>query len=700
MAKKVGLFGAGIVLAAFGVQMVSGAQQTPAAASPASKDAAPAAAASPASATSDQAAAYYHFMLARRYRDLAGAFRRDDYTTRAISEYQQAIQDDPESLFLRIELADLYWQTTRIADAENEIKEVLKKDPDYVDAHRLLASIYWHSLGQGLNDQASKDLIEKAIAQLEFVVKGEPSDTQSALLLGRLYKSDNQPAKAEAIFKKVMSSDPAAKNGVTDLAQLYFDQGDFASAIDLIKKIPEDAMDPQTYGILAYAYGQNHQPDKAVETYQKALDLDPDNQELHKAYAEALLSAGNTEKARAEFLKILQADSDDGAAYLRLAEIDKDAGRFDDARNELAKAKTLLPDNPEVPYQQALLEDTLGNEDRAIDLLEGLLKQSEKANGDYNPAEANNRMIFLDRLGGIYRSEEKYDKALATYERIVALGSTVAPHGEGLIVETYRLMHQPKKATEHLQAALKQYPKDRSLLVMQANLLGEQGKVDEGVDQLKALLTKGSGDREIYLSIAQVYSQAKKYSEAEAAAKQALDLSPRPEDQEYVYFMLGSIYEREKRYDLAEEQFKKVLAADPSNSEAANYLGYMLADRGVRLEESLKYIQKAVAMEPNNGAYLDSLGWAYYKEGRYDMALPHLEKAARLMADDPTIHEHLGNVYLKQGKEKLAEQEWERALKDWPRALSSDFDAAQAAKLQKQLEDLKHHIAQGEPPQN
>jgi tetratricopeptide (TPR) repeat protein len=113
----------------------------------------------------------------------------------------------------------------------------------------------------------------------------------------------------------------------------------------------------------------------------------------------------------------------------------------------------------------------------------------------------------------------------------------------------------------------------------------------------------------------------------------------------------------------------------------------------VRLEESVKYIQKALRLDPNNGAYLDSLGWAYYKMDRFDLAEPHLEKAARLMSDDPTILEHLGHLYLRMGKDSLAEQEWERALKEWPQAVSSDFDADQAAQLQKELDDLKVRLA-------
>jgi tetratricopeptide (TPR) repeat protein len=119
----------------------------------------------------------------------------------------------------------------------------------------------------------------------------------------------------------------------------------------------------------------------------------------------------------------------------------------------------------------------------------------------------------------------------------------------------------------------------------------------------------------------------------------------------------------------------------------------MLADRGVRLEESVKYIQKALELEPNNAAYLDSLGWAYFKMARYDLAAPHLEKAARKIQNDPTVHAHLGNLYLRMGKPTLAREQWERALKEWPQSTSGDFDAEQAGQLQKQLDELKGRLA-------
>lgn len=641
----------------------------------------------------DHSAAYYHYMLARRFRELAGINNRSDLVERAIGEYKKAMEADPDSLFLRVELAELYWRIGRIADAVKDAEAVLKITPDQADAHRLLANIYWRNLGDPQPDKVAKESLRKAIEHFEALSRLNPADNDNYLVLGRLYRLNNQPPKAEEAFRKVLNADPDSRSALASLAQLYFDHGDYDQAIELLKKIPEGEMDTALLAMLGYAYTQSHNYDSAIEVYERAVAQDADNQEIRRAYAEALMGGGRLAAARTELQKILKAEPDDGPTHLRLGQLERQEGRFDQARQEFDRAKSLMADSLEVPYQQALLEDAVGNEDKAIQLLQGLLKQSERPEGQYTVGEASNRAIFLERLGQIYRSQEKYDQAVEAFRQIGTLGKENAPRAEALVVETLRLSRQPQKALEAADAAVQKFPQDRPLVILRATLLGERGRLDEAIQQLRALLNNTPADREVQLAMAQVYSQAKHFAEAEATARQALDLSKKPDDQEYPHFVLGSIYERQKKYDLAEEQFRQVLAENPQNAAAANYLGYMLADRGVRLEESVKYIQKALELEPNNGAYMDSLGWAYFKMNRFDLAEPPLLKAARLISGDPTIQEHLGHVYLQLGKKHEAQEAWERALKDWPNALSSDFDAEQAAKLQKKLEELKLRLA-------
>jgi tetratricopeptide (TPR) repeat protein len=194
-----------------------------------------------------------------------------------------------------------------------------------------------------------------------------------------------------------------------------------------------------------------------------------------------------------------------------------------------------------------------------------------------------------------------------------------------------------------------------------------------------------------------MYTRLKRWNEAEQAINKAEQLSTKPEDKMYAVFVKGSVYEREKKYEQAEEAFKHVLSSDPQNAVALNYLGYMLADRGVRLDEALNYVKKAIDLDPANGAYLDSLGWAYYKLGKYDLAEQNLSKAVQRTPNDPTVQDHLGDVYQKVGRLKQAAAHWERALNEYNRSVSADVEPSEVAKVQKKLESARIKLAREEP---
>ena len=200
-------------------------------------------------------------------------------------------------------------------------------------------------------------------------------------------------------------------------------------------------------------------------------------------------------------------------------------------------------------------------------------------------------------------------------------------------------------------------------------------------------------DREVYITLAQMYSRLRRWPEAEEAADKAEQLSTKPDDKKDVYFLRGSIYERQKKYDQAEEMFRKVLVGDAQNANVLNYLGYMLADRGMRLDEALNMIKKAVDLDPANGAYLDSLGWAYYKLGKYDLAEDTLIKASQRIGTDPTVQDHLGDLYQKTGRLKLAAAHWERALQEWNKTVAAEVDQNDVARVQKKLESAKMKLA-------
>ncbi len=360
----------------------------------------------------------------------------------------------------------------------------------------------------------------------------------------------------------------------------------------------------------------------------------------------------------------------------------------------LKKAQSIVEDSFEVPYNMAAVYESMGRFDDAVQLLQDLLKRTEKPDDVYGTAERNNRSIFLERLGTVYREQNKTQPAVDTFRRMIALGDESASRGYQELVETYRDARQWSQATAVAEEATKRLPKDRTLKLIYASQQADMGNPDEAIASVKAMLSGGPEDREVWTALAQMYSRLKRWKEAQDAIGRAAQLSTKPEDKLYALFVTGSIYERQKKYDQAEEAFRKVVGEDPRNAVALNYLGYMLAERGTRLDEALGYVRRALVIDPQNGAYLDSLGWVYYKMGNFELAEENLRKASERIGNDPTVHDHLADVYQKTGRLKLAVAHWERSLTEWNRTIPAEKDNAEIAKVQKKLESAKTRLAQ------
>jgi Tfp pilus assembly protein PilF len=163
-----------------------------------------------------------------------------------------------------------------------------------------------------------------------------------------------------------------------------------------------------------------------------------------------------------------------------------------------------------------------------------------------------------------------------------------------------------------------------------------------------------------------------------------------------LYFLKGEVAERQKHLEPAEQAFRQVLELDPTNAMTLNYLGYMLADKGIRLPEALKMIRKAVEEEPMSGAYLDSLGWVYFKMGEYELAEENLRQAVERDQTDPTVHDHLGDLYEKTGRIRLAAAQWELSLSEYAKTASADVDQTDVTKVEKKLESARVKLAKQE----
>ncbi len=672
------------------IVMPAGAQSTNAAVPPSTT-------AGTGSSQPDRAGAYYHYMLAHEYEDMANTYGRPEYATRAIEEYKLALNADPTSKFLNSGLAELYFRTGHVRDAVLAAQDQIKKDPNNVEAHKLLGQIYLRSLGDGQQNGPSEEMLKLAIAEYVKIVSLEPDNIQDHLLLGQLYSFGHDSVHAEEQFAAAEKIDPGSEETALNLARLYTEQGDAQRAIKVLNNLPEDDKTGKTEFVLGASYERLKDTQHAIESYKKALELEPDNLDTERALAKALLNDNQLDAALTAYQDIASGDPTDPDAYLHISEIQRRQGNYEEALTTLKKAKSLVSDSLEINFNEGLIDDALGRYDDAVQIFEKMAADSEHTTGQYSDSEKSNRSLFLERLAILYREQNKIDQAIATYQKMADLGGEFAAHAYESEVDTYRDVHQYDKATQVAREATEKFPKQRGLKLMFAMQLADNGRADEGIALAKSMLTKTPADLEVYRQLANIYTRLRRWQEAAAAIDQAEQLSTKADDKFYIAFLRGTLFERQKLYDQAETEFRKALAFDPNNSMTLNYLGYMLADHGIKLEEALAMIKKAVELDPQNYAYLDSLGWAYFKLGQYNVAETDLRKAVERNSMDATVHDHLGEVYEKTGRLKLAAAQWEESLNEFEHTMTADMDPGDVGKVQKKLDSVRVRIAREGP---
>ncbi len=664
------------------------AQSTAGATAPSSSDA----------DSGNRAQAYYHYMLAHEYEEMASTMGRPEYATRAIEEYKLALNDDPNSKYLNSGLAGLYLRTGHVRDAILAAQEQIKKDPNNLEAHKLLGTTYLRSLGDGQQGSASDEMLKLAIGEYSKIVSLEPDSVEDRLLLGQLYSFAHDSVHAEEQFAAAKKIDPGSEDTALNLARLYAEQGDAKRAIQALTDIPEDDQTSKTEFVLGSTYDRLKDTKHAIEAYRKSLDLEPDNLDAERSLAKDLLDDNQITAALQAYKDISAGDPSDPEAYLRIAEIERRQGNYEDALSTLKKAKLLVSNSIEISFNEGLLDDALGHYEDAAQIFEKLAADSEHSSGQYSPEEKNDRALFLERLAIVYDEQNQTEKAVATYQKITDLGGDYFEQGYESEIDSYRQAHDYNKATQVAREAVAKDPKDRGMKVLLAMQLADNGHAEEGIALANTLLTKGPTDYPVYRALATMYTRLRKWKEAADAINQAEQLASKPEEKFDVHFLRGTLLERQERLNEAESEFRAALAIDPKNPNALNYLGYMLADHDMKLDEALGMIQKAVELDPQNYAYLDSLGWAYFKVGKYNLAEEDLRKAVERNSTDATVHDHLGELYEKTGRLKLAASQWEESLNEYGKTISADIDPGAVGKVQKRLDSARVRLAKEASP--
>jgi tetratricopeptide (TPR) repeat protein len=639
----------------------------------------------------DRAAEAYQQFLLGHYLD-----ERDDEAA-AIAAYKRAMELDPTAADIPGELAALYLRENKVQEAMTTAEQALKIEPANREANRVLGVIYaalsesgrgGRSRGPVTGGSATNDEnLVKAINHLELAMAGVVGevDPNVRATFARAYVLGGQYDKAIPILSSLVEEQPNWTDGPVLLAEAYAAAGRNSDAIAWLKEHAEE--DPRLLPTLADFYERERQWKEAAEVYGRAVERQRrDSPELKARYANALVFAGgrqNLERAR-DLLNELTTTrpAELSRTLYLLSQTERRLGNFPAAE---ASARRIIAQNSKSPWGYYALAEALESR-RAFDQVVKELAPVVAANRPAAGAAPSGRGpdgpfdigLLLPHLGFAYQELGQFDQAIATFEEARKL-SPKDPAVASYLADANIAAKKYPAAVDIARQALLDNPDDVRLIRLQARALRFSGKTEQGIALLEESIKKHADDPSGYIALAQLYSEAERGAQAVRVLQDAQALFP---DDTTIGFELGATYDKQKKYADAEAAFKQVLNREPDNAPVLNYLGYMLAERGERLDESVNYVKKALEIEPDNGSYLDSLGWAYYKADKLELAESNLRRAADQLKSNSVIQDHYGDVLLKMGR-------IDEAIEAFNRALSGDGDSIDRVEIDKKIRAAK-----------
>ena len=627
------------------------------------------------------AEAYNQFILGHRLEEA-------DDVSGAIAAYKRASELDPSAADIPGELAGLYLRQNRIQDAMATAEQALKIAQANREANRVLGTIY-AALSESAGDNAPRgrarvpdENLAKAIRHLELATDLTTGqiDPNVKATLARLYVRGASYEKAIPLLTDLVEDEPGWQDGPLMLAEAYAGAGRSKDAIAwLEERAPND---PRLLPALADFYERDRRWPEAVAAYARAVQRAPRNGELKSRYASALLNAGgreNLSKARDVLTEVIatRPTAPDARALYLLSQAQRRLGDFPAAE---ASARRVIAQNKKSPWGFYALAESLEERHQYQTIVDELAPVVAEFRGTAANAPFD-VSILLPHLGFAYQELGQYDKAVATFEEAMRL-SPGDPGVAGYLIDAHMAAKKYGAAADVAKAALSQNPNDLRLTRLQARALRLNGKADQGIALLEEAVKNHSEEPLAYISLAEIYSDSDRGAQAVRVLQDAQAKFPTVNS---IAFELGTVYDKQKKFAEAESAFKQVLTRDPENATALNYLGYMLAERGERLDESVDYLKKALQIEPENGSFLDSLGWAYFKADKLDLAEENLRRAADQLKTNSVVQEHYGQVLFKLGR-------YDEAIAAWTRALNGDGDSIDKADVDRKIRAAKQKL--------
>lgn len=602
---------------------------------------------------------------------------------------QQAVELDPRLAEAYIFLAEL----TLLAppfDSEEAIKLAdigVKLNNDNFGAHRILARLYTLKSGIGRDEgnlsgasasgALNAEFTNKAISEWKEIVRLDPRSAEAWAFLAAFYEAQGKKQdRIDALNNWISAATPLE----TGFYQNVFGKQDELS--------PENATTKLGSALIA-----NNQTKEAIQVLSRAVADDPGNSAAIEMLREAVEAAdASTASTAVDALKQAVYANPDNISLIRLlAGIQARAGNIDDSAKILndSIAKLAEKDKNAAANLQASLADVYADNDRFDEAvknyrsaltLRGITNEQPITDDDRDFA-----ITIYDKMIRAYKNAGRAAEAASLIEearRIFGRGDLFA---DRQLIDFYRETGKSDEALKVLKSLRVKNPGEYSLMRLEAALLTDMGKVDEGVAIIQPLIGKTSTVPSImnddfvnHLFISSLYSQGKRGKLAIDSANKAYVLAQDAERKQIAKLTLATAQQRSGDFAAAETTLRELLRQNSRNPIALNNLGYFLVERNQKLDEALSLIEQAVRIDPTNPSYLDSLGWANFQLGKYTEAEKHLKNAAKYDASSATIQEHLGDVYQKLNKSDLAKRAWQKALN-----LTSD--AEEVARLKAKL---------------
>ncbi|MGD1020236.1 MAG: tetratricopeptide repeat protein [Verrucomicrobiia bacterium] len=453
-------------------------------------------------------------------------------------------------------------------------------------------------------------------------------------------------------YARAVELDPNHTALAIRIGQIYATKRDITNAVNVLESaLNANPNDGEVAYWLGFVYRTDNQNDKAAVAFRQAVKSEPSHVNALGSLLEILI----LQDADKEAIKLLD------HAFHQKIEVGSYWSRLGDFYSVVFRQKPSWGrkiDRKRIPqcYEKALAFDP-GDMD-----IELRLADAYTDSGDYQKSaelyakllEKNPEAALIrERLAANYIRADQKEKAVAVLEDIIKR-EPLAYAIYNDLGELYGELNNTEKAISNYEQSLVIKPNQPENYAQITALQLDSKQVDEALKTLAAWKEKFPADFRVPYFTGLIQTDRKQYAAAVASFADAETLARESPDDSKLsskfYFSYGAACERAGDADKAVAFFRKCLELDPEDDTAANYLGYMWADKGTNLEEALGLIQKAVKLDPKNGAYLDSLGWVLFKLGRNDEALVQMRRAVDLMKDDPVVLDHLAEVLLKLGK--------------------------------------------------